>query len=168
LLVLAASDDEQRVGFPWREQQLGGQAAPTRGGSRRSGMAVGLQLDRPAADDSVSLALGVAIDVLEPFEGVVGSVAAENRLRGVPLALKDPPVYVDDGVLARKGSRMQQRRGETFRFLVEVLPGVASAESDRVPEPPGDEQSVFPLFAPVKWIPGIGPFPERIPYPHVA
>src|SRR5690348_17058980 len=100
-------------------------------------MAVGLQLDRPGADDSVSLALGVAVDVLEPLEGVVGSVPTENRLRSVALTLKDPPVHVDDGVLARKGSCMQQRRGEAFRFLVEVLLGLAGAEPDRVPQPSG-------------------------------
>jgi hypothetical protein len=52
---------------PGANSSWGGEAASTRRCSCRSGMAVGLQLDRSGADDSVSLALGVAVDVLEPF-----------------------------------------------------------------------------------------------------
>ena len=110
-----------------------GETSPTRGSPRRAGMAVGLQLDRRGTDDPVALALRVAVHVLEPFESVIGSVAAENCLRRVTLALEDPPIYVDDRVLTREGGCMQQRSGETFRLLVEVLLAVAGAEPDRVP-----------------------------------
>ena len=86
----------------------------------------------------------------------------------VLLAGEDPSVDIEDRAAGVERGGVQQRGGEPFGFLVEVLLAVVGAQPHGVPEPAGDEQRVLPVLATLQRVPAVGLSPERVPHPDVA